>query len=88
LQGGTQAEKQISVGSERGGCIEAGGRRHEQAGSSKTVRDGSRRAETRRQTEVVRPAKMIGLDSQGGECTQLSRGRRAGEKRLQRGAGG
>jgi hypothetical protein len=33
--------------------------RHEQAGSSKTGRDGSRRAETRRQTEAVRPAKKI-----------------------------
>jgi hypothetical protein len=39
--------------------IEAGGRRHEQAGSSKTGRDGSRRAETRRQTEAVRLAKKI-----------------------------
>jgi hypothetical protein len=41
------------------GRWEEGGRRHEQAGSSKTSTDG-RRAETRRQTEAVRLAKAIG----------------------------
>jgi hypothetical protein len=42
------------------GRWEEGGRRHEEAGSSKIGRDGSRRTETRRQTEAVGPAKTIG----------------------------
>jgi hypothetical protein len=52
------------VGSEGRGCIEAGGRKVEggmnRQEAARQVGMVSRRAETGRQTEAVRPAKTIG----------------------------
>jgi hypothetical protein len=57
----------MQVGRHRGRWEEHG-RRHEQAGSSNTGRDGSRRAEMRQQTEAAEEGSQGLVDRQ--ECMQ------------------
>jgi hypothetical protein len=63
-EGGIRAEKQRPVHSEGRGCIEADGRKVEggmnRQEAARQVGMVSRRAETGRQTEAVRPEKTIG----------------------------
>jgi hypothetical protein len=64
IQGGMQAEKQRPVGSEGGGCLEAGGRK---------VEGGMNRQEAARQVGMV-----VGGQKQGGRQRQLGRQKREG----------